>query len=133
MKEALTTTLNQQQLQTLTPMQLQFVHVLEMTGPELEEEVRRVLDENPALEVAEGDESVPIQDTEFNETPDQLQLADYSDEDEIPHYRLEMRNYSPDSPITNRWPWRGTPLLTVFRGSSPNTTLTTATAWWPTI
>lgn len=98
MKEALTTTLNQQQLQTLTPMQLQFVHVLEMTGPELEEEVRRVLDENPALEVAEGDESVPIQDTEFNETPDQLQLADYSDEDEIPHYRLEMRNYSPDSP-----------------------------------
>lgn len=98
MKEALTTTLNQQQLQTLMPMQLQFVHVLEMTGPELEEEVRRVLDENPALEVAEGDESVPIQDTEFNETPDQLQLADYSDEDEIPHYRLEMRNYSPDSP-----------------------------------
>lgn len=98
MKEALTTTLNQQQLQTLTPMQLQFVHVLEMTGPEMEEEVRRVLDENPALEVAEGDESVPIQDTEFNETPDQLQLADYSDEDEIPHYRLEMRNYSPDSP-----------------------------------
>lgn len=98
MKEALTTTLNQQQLQTLTPMQLQFVHVLEMTGPELEEEVRRVLDENPALEVAEGDESVPMQDTEFNETPDQLQLADYSDEDEIPHYRLEMRNYSPDSP-----------------------------------
>ena len=66
MNEALTTTLNQQQLQTLTPMQLQFVHVLEMTGPELEEEVRRVLDENPALEVAEGDDSVPIQDTEFN-------------------------------------------------------------------
>lgn len=98
MKEALATTLTQQQLQTLTPMQMQFVHVLEMTGPELEDEVRRVLDENPALEVADSDDSPVPQDGEFNETPDELQLADYSSEDEIPHYRLEVRNYSPDSP-----------------------------------
>ncbi|MDE7024696.1 MAG: RNA polymerase factor sigma-54 [Paramuribaculum sp.] len=98
MKEALTTSLSQTQLQTLSPMQMQFVHVLEMTGPELEDEVRRVLDENPALEVADADEFDVHQEDDFNESPDELQMADYGSEDEIPHYRLEARNYSPDSP-----------------------------------
>lgn len=100
MKEALTTSLSLSQLQTLSPLQMQFVHVLEMTGPELEDEVRRVLDENPALEVADSDDFTADRHDEeqFNETPDQLQLADYRSEDDIPHYRLEARNYSPDSP-----------------------------------
>ena len=51
-------TLQQQQelrqQQRLTPMQVQFVRMLEMTGPELESEVDRALDEMPALEIAES-------------------------------------------------------------------------------
>lgn len=81
------------QLQRLTPMQVQFVRMLEMTGPELEGEVNRALDEMPALEVAEN----PISATEnddFSETAEQVQLADYSNVDDIPSYMLEAHNHS---------------------------------------
>ena len=40
------------QQQRLTPLQVQFVRMLEMTGPEAEDEVQRALDEMPALEAA---------------------------------------------------------------------------------
>ena len=40
--------------QRLTPMQVQFVRMLEMTTPEIEEEVRHALAENPALESVDG-------------------------------------------------------------------------------
>lgn len=38
------------QQQTLAPMQLQYVKMLEMNAPEIEDEVQRAIDENPALE-----------------------------------------------------------------------------------
>lgn len=89
-------TLQQQQelrqLQRLTPMQVQFVRMLEMTGPELESEVDRALDEMPALEIAENP-ATQTDDT-FNETAEQVQLADYGNDDEIPSYMLEARNHS---------------------------------------
>ena len=89
-------TLQQQQelrqLQRLTPMQVQFVRMLEMTGPELESEVDRALDEMPALEIAESP-ATQTDDT-FNETAEQVQLADYGNDDEIPSYMLEARNHS---------------------------------------
>lgn len=78
--------------QTLSPLQVQFVRALEMTGPEMEEEVARALDENPALEVVEEGST-----EEFNESAEELQRADYGNEDEIPHYRLEAHNFSPDA------------------------------------
>ncbi|MDE6199238.1 MAG: RNA polymerase sigma-54 factor, partial [Muribaculaceae bacterium] len=90
-------TLQQQQelrqLQRLTPMQVQFVRMLEMTGPELEGEVDRALDEMPALEIAESNGSTADSDA-FNETSEQVQLADYGNDDEIPSYMLDARNRS---------------------------------------
>lgn len=90
-------TLQQQQelkqLQRLTPMQVQFVRMLEMTGPELEGEVNRALDEMPALEIAENQGVTPDNDG-FNETAEQVQLADYSNDDDIPSYMLDARNRS---------------------------------------
>ncbi len=53
MKEALRQSLTQKLQQRLSPLQMRFVRMLEMTGPEMEEEVRRELDDNPALEVAD--------------------------------------------------------------------------------
>ena len=100
MEESLQLSTEQRLQQRLTPLQVQFVKMLEMTGPEVEDEVQRVLDENPALERCDNDErdnNLTEDSTEvFNESAEEIQLADYRDEDEIPSYRLEARNYSAD-------------------------------------
>ena len=86
--------------QRLTPMQVEFGRMLELTGPEVEDEVRRVLDENPALEQRDNDDvqqNLTEDSSEtFNETAEDVQIADYRDEDDIPDYRLEARNHSAD-------------------------------------
>lgn len=90
-RQQLTTELKQ--TQRLTPLQVQFVRMLEMTAPEVEDEVQRALDEMPALEAVDSWEddrdNAPDTRTEdgddFTETGEQLALADYSGDD-IPEY-----------------------------------------------
>lgn len=98
MEESLKQTQEQKLQQRLTPMQVQFVRMLEMTGPEVEDEVRRAIDENPALEIADPDTTQLDESGEdsFNESAEDMCLADYPNEDETPAYRLEAKNYSPD-------------------------------------
>lgn len=93
--ESLGLHLHQRQQQTLTPMQLQFVRVLEMNGPEVEDEVQRALDDNPALEVADDMEHTP-ESEDFHESAEEMQMADYRNEDDLPPYRLEANNHSAD-------------------------------------
>jgi RNA polymerase sigma-54 factor len=93
MKEALKLSLSQKLQQRLSPLQMRFVRMLEMNGPEMEDEVRRELDDNPALEVADNPASQG-EDTAYQESAEQLQMADYKDEDDMPSYRLEARNHS---------------------------------------
>lgn len=45
--------------QRMAPMQVAYGRMLEMTGPEVEEEVRRTLDENPALEAVDVSPTAP--------------------------------------------------------------------------
>ncbi len=91
----LSTALRQQQ--TLAPMQLQFVRMLEMNSAEVEDEVMRMVDDNPALEIAEpAHDEASDEQKEFGESADQLQLADYGSEEEIPSYRLGVNNRSAD-------------------------------------
>ncbi|MCH5219110.1 MAG: RNA polymerase factor sigma-54 [Muribaculaceae bacterium] len=85
--------------QHLSPQQVRFVRMLEMTGPEIEEEVRRELDDNPALEVEErGDDNMGenASDEEFNETSDQILAADYESEDDTPGYLQHVGRNSGD-------------------------------------
>lgn len=86
--------LSQRQQQTLAPLQLQYVKALEMTAPEFDDEVRRELDDNPALEAV--DEDSPAETESFGESAEELQSADYSDPDEMPQYLLEAHNWSAD-------------------------------------
>lgn len=65
MKESLKLSLSQKMQQRLSPLQMRFVRMLEMTGPEVEDEVRRELDDNPALEVA--DKAAEHPEEEFHE------------------------------------------------------------------
>lgn len=97
----LTQNLQQRQQQTLTPLQVQYVRALEMTGPEVEEELRRNLDENPALTTVDG--TAPDggalereeQGDAARESAEQLQSSDYRDPDEMPAYI--RRTYDADA------------------------------------
>lgn len=95
MKENLKLVMDQRQQMTLAPMQLQFVRMLEMNSAEAEDEVNRALDDNPALEAVDEAES-DREHNEFGETSDELQMADYRSEDDIPSYRLGVSNRSAD-------------------------------------
>lgn len=89
MNETLSLDTSLRQQQRLTPLQVQFVKMLEMTPPELEETVRRAVDEMPALEATYNDE--PTDDAENN---DSQQSATNSDP--TPLYNRRARNYSAD-------------------------------------
>lgn len=92
MKEALSQTLTQRLQQRLSPLQMRLVRMLEMSEPEMEDEVRRELDDNPALVTADSDNATE----QFAETAEEMQMADYQSEDDIPFYRLDTRNHSAD-------------------------------------
>lgn len=73
--------------QKLNPKQVILGRLLEMSALEIEDEVRRNLDENPALEVVSDSYSKDSENTtadDFNETAEQLQQADYNDDDDMP-------------------------------------------------
>lgn len=75
----------QQRLQQrLNPKNLALGRLLEMSAPELEDEIRREIDDNPALETVTPE--APSPDDEFNESSEQLQRADYADDDDVPAY-----------------------------------------------
>lgn len=82
----------QRQLINLSPMQIRYFKMLEMNRLQAEEEVRRALEDNPALDTVETEADVP----DFNETAEQLQLADYGSEEDVPFYRLHAANSSAD-------------------------------------
>lgn len=81
--------------QRLSPMQLMLVPLLEMSGPQIEEEVRRELDDNPALEENE-DASEVSQETEdgekYEESADELLKKDYGNDDDVPTYQASNRS-----------------------------------------
>ncbi|MCC8070259.1 MAG: RNA polymerase factor sigma-54 [Bacteroidales bacterium] len=102
MAERLDLSLQQRLQQKLSPLQVQYVRLLEMSGAELEDEVRRALDDNPALEQVETEapadtELYGADDEAFNESSEELQRADYASEDDIPSYRLETHNVDKDT------------------------------------
>lgn len=86
---------NQRLQQRLSPLQVRYGRMLEMSGPEMEEEVERMLDENPALAKADDMHPDTPDDGDFNETAEEIQMADYRDDD-MPTYRLEASNHSTD-------------------------------------
>ena len=69
--------------------------MLEMSAPEFDEEIRRQLDDNPALEAIDDAPVAEEPGNDFSETAEQLQMADYA-ADDLPSYRYDARNSSPD-------------------------------------
>jgi len=94
--------LQQKLLQKLSPQQIQMIKLLEVPTLQIEQRIKKELEENPALEEGQDDEEVPAAEAE-EENPneedqdqEEFTLDDYIDEDDIPDYRLHADNYSKD-------------------------------------
>jgi len=94
--------LQQKLLQKLSPQQIQMIKLLEIPTIQIEQRIKKELEENPALEEGPEDEEVPPGEQEkenFEEADrdqDEFTLDDYIDDGEIPEYKLQTSNYSKD-------------------------------------
>ncbi len=96
--------LQQKLLQKLSPQQIQVIKLLEIPTLQLEQRIKKELEENPVLELESEeqrqDEDVEIRDDASPENDidnDEFTFDDYYDEDEdIPSYKLNTHNYSKD-------------------------------------
>ncbi|MCM1449451.1 MAG: RNA polymerase factor sigma-54 [Clostridiales bacterium] len=89
MKDTLKLENSLKQQQRLTPMQVKYVRMLEMTAPEIEEEVRRAVDDMPALEAKDPDDT-----GHPDETSTDTAVAAYHDD--TPYYNRRAYNRSSD-------------------------------------
>ncbi len=94
--------LQQKLLQKLSPQQIQVIKLLEIPTIQLEQRIKKELEENPVLEVGEdnsqNEEDGEIQELRTEEDADneEFSMDDYLNEEEIPSYKLSANNYSPD-------------------------------------
>ena len=81
--------LHQKIQQGLSPLQIQTIKLLELPTLELEQEIRRKLEENPVLE-----ESTESEDGD--DAPKNVSLSDYPADDPTPSYKLYVNNQGKD-------------------------------------
>lgn len=81
------------QVQKLSPLQIQTIKLIELPVQELEQRIRKELEENPVL-----DDDVPESkdDTDDDNQPREISLSEIKDDDSIPEYRLRVNNYGKD-------------------------------------
>ena len=104
--------LTQKQQQKLSPLQIQQIKLLELTGLEIEDRINQELEDNPALEEhpeaaaeTQNDDSFSEYEQEDNISQEDLTLGDYRSEDDIPDYKLHQsynteRNSREDIPYS---------------------------------
>ncbi len=81
----------QQKLQTkLSPLHIQTIKLLELTTLEMEQRIKKELEENPVL-----DEAIDNDDLEDG-TPKNVSLSDYPADDPTPSYKLYVNNQGKD-------------------------------------
>jgi RNA polymerase sigma-54 factor len=95
--------LQQKLLQKLSPQQIQMIKLLEVPTIQIEQRIKKELEENPALDEGPDDETGPDDQTaedqfedDIKDNDDEFTLDDYMDDDDIPEYRLQSNNYSRD-------------------------------------
>src|SRR5512138_1830822 len=93
--------LQQKLLQKLSPQQIQMIKLLEIPTLQIEQRIKKELEENPALEEGpeENDEVPSTEEEEYDDSDrdqDEFSLDDYIDDDDIPDYKLQTKNYSKD-------------------------------------
>ena len=76
------------QTQKLSPLQMQTIKLLELPRQELEQRIKKELEENPVL-----DEEQPSNEEE-EQAPREVSLSDYKEDDYIPSYRMRSDLYN---------------------------------------
>jgi len=100
--------LNLKLLQKLSPQQIQLIKLLEVPTMQLEQRIKKELEDNPLLE--EGREEDPDYDGDdqldtADSDKDEFSFDDYIQDDETPNYRLRTSNYSKDDDRTAEIPF----------------------------
>ncbi|RKD92358.1 RNA polymerase factor sigma-54 [Mangrovibacterium diazotrophicum] len=92
--------LQQKLLQKLSPQQIQVIKLLEIPTVQLEQRIKKELEENPVLEMLndtpDEESNMADDDSSSDSDGDEFSLEDYMDEDDIPEYKLAANNYSKD-------------------------------------
>lgn len=95
--------LQQKLLQKLSPQQIQMIKLLELPTMQLEQRIKKELEENPALDEGEDDEDDAYSNDESADNDekdnddDEFSFEDYlGDDDEVPSYKLTVNNTSRD-------------------------------------
>lgn len=82
-------TLTQQQVQKLSPLQIQTIKLIELPIQDLEQRVRQELEENPVLD------DTPVKDSEGDDAPQDISIDDLQD-DYVPEYKTRVNNWGKD-------------------------------------
>lgn len=96
--------LQQKLLQKLSPQQIQVIKLLEIPTLQLEQRIKKELEENPVLELESdspddnNENEIGDNEAEKDVDNDEFSFDDYYDEEEdnIPAYKLNANNYSKD-------------------------------------
>ncbi len=80
------------QQQKLSPLQIQTIKLIELPVQELEQRIRKELEENPVLDDSPQEKS---DDTEDDE-PRDVSLSEIKEDDSTPYYLLKINNYGKD-------------------------------------
>jgi RNA polymerase sigma-54 factor len=94
--------LQQKLLQKLSPQQIQVIKLLEIPTMQLEQRIKKELEENPTLdEGANIEDEMQIQEDarvedDVNRDDEEFTLEDYLGDDDMPSYKLSTNNYSKD-------------------------------------
>lgn len=94
--------LQQKLLQKLSPQQIQVIKLLELPTMQLEQRVKKELEDNPTLEMEVDmddnydtpDESTS--DDKAGQDDDEFTIEDYLNDEDVPSYKLNANNYSKD-------------------------------------
>ncbi|MCF8309403.1 MAG: RNA polymerase factor sigma-54 [Bacteroidales bacterium] len=94
--------LQQKLLQKLSPQQILLMKLLQVPSVALEQRIKQEVEENPALE--DGDNSEEVESEELTpedkeaeeQDSEEFDMSDYLEDEEIPAYRLQTQNSSPD-------------------------------------
>lgn len=93
--------LQQKLLQKLSPQQIQMIKLLEIPTMQLEQRIKKELEDNPVLEQESENEfessyDEPDNEKDSGENKDEFTLEDYMETDDIPSYKLYSSNTSKD-------------------------------------
>ncbi|MBR1871632.1 MAG: RNA polymerase factor sigma-54 [Bacteroidales bacterium] len=80
------------QQQKLSPLQIQTIKLIELPVQELEQRIRKELEENPVLDDNPPEKSEDGED----DAPRDVSLSEINEDDPIPSYRLKVNNYGKD-------------------------------------